>query len=31
MGVEKTAVLKAGMDERPKEFIQGGSEIYTPE
>ena len=30
-GIEEAAALKAGMDEKSKEFLKGGAEIYTPE
>jgi phosphomethylpyrimidine synthase len=30
-GIEEAAALKAGMDEKSKEFLEGGAEIYTPE
>ena len=31
MGIEEAAALKVGMDEKSKEFIEGGVEIYTSE
>jgi phosphomethylpyrimidine synthase len=31
MGIEEAAALKVSMDEKSKEFLEGGVEIYTPE